>query len=121
MGLLALLRFVSVYVLARVTPCGLACAGGLRPPSLLLARAEKMRLLAAPTALWLLQSLLLPEASAAEAAVISGLAARRAEWKQCVSFSPHEDTVCPPVSLSLLNPQLLDPAKEGTFAKVMYS
>jgi len=67
-----------------------------------------MRLLSAATVLWLLQTLLLPEVSGDAI-----LAARRAEWKQCLSFSPHEETVSPPLALSLLNPHQLDPGKEA--------
>ena len=46
-----------------------------------------------------------------------GLPARLAEWKTCLTFEAGEDTVGPPFSLSLENPQLLDPAKEGSFAQ----
>ena len=45
------------------------------------------------------------------------LAARRAEWQQCTSFAPDEDTLVPPYSLSLLTPGLVDPRKEGSFAR----
>ena len=69
---------------------------------------DRMRLLSAATVLWLLQTLLLPEMSGDAI-----LAARRAAWKQCLSFSPHEETVSLPLALSLLNPHQLDPGKEA--------
>jgi uncharacterized protein with ATP-grasp and redox domains len=45
------------------------------------------------------------------------LDARRAEWRRCGSFEAHEDTVGEPGSLALLNPPLLDPARDRSFAR----
>ena len=46
------------------------------------------------------------------------LAARCAEWGRCGSFEAQEDTVGgPPDALAQLGPPLLDPARDGSFAR----
>jgi hypothetical protein len=45
------------------------------------------------------------------------VAGRLQEWSTCVTFDHTEATVGPPYTLSLANPRLLDPAKEGSFAQ----
>ena len=47
----------------------------------------------------------------------TALTLRAAEWKQCVHFPVEEPTLKPPEALLLLNPKLLDPALEGSFAQ----
>ncbi len=45
------------------------------------------------------------------------VAGRLQEWSTCVTFDPSEATVGPPYTLSLANPRLLNPAKQGSFAQ----
>ncbi len=47
----------------------------------------------------------------------TALTLRAAEWKQCVHFPVEEPTLKPPEALLLLNPKLLDPALEESFAQ----